>query len=192
MKELTTLLFVFMIFFNCMCAGTPVLVTDLDFSNLYMPVVSQEEQRRIIIEDYYVSLVPEEYKEFFRATCSTFNAPAEIVYGIIYHESRFDSTAVNYNTNGSKDTGMGQLNSTFLISYYVKKYWDKDEPFEVFNAEHNLYIAIKHIGFLNTIFDGSKSKIIMAYHLGIRRVAQNRVPKHGFIYLNKVQKHISA
>jgi len=188
MKLYTIILLLVVSLFICQTAGTSTLITADDISKFYMPVVSQAEMRKAMITDFYLNKVPTQYREFFANTCKEYNAPVEIAYSIIYHESRFDSQAVNHNSNGSKDVGMGQINSTYLMSYYVKKYWDKDEPFEMFNAEHNMYVAIKHIGFLHELFEGDTNNTIMAYNLGTIRVVRNRVPDHGYDYLNKARK----
>ena len=93
--------------------------------------------------------------------------------------------AVNENNNGSFDLGLCQLNSNFLEDF-IYKYWNENlyGEFNVFNYQHNIIIAVKH---LKTLLRNTKTveQAVMAYNCGLSAVLNNRIPQTTKHYLEK-------
>lgn len=100
------------------------------------------------------------------------------LYSWIMVESSGRSTAYNLR---SDDKGLVQLND---VDYLVSKYWDKDEEFDVWNGDHNLYIGLRYLDDLIEEFGIYFG--FVAYNIGPTRVRNGRILKVGIEYANKI------
>ena len=70
---------------------------------------------RLVFIALFVCLVANandtKYNDLFFKYGALFNIPPELLWGIAKHESNFDPKAINYNTNGTIDIGLMQINS---------------------------------------------------------------------------------
>jgi soluble lytic murein transglycosylase-like protein len=99
------------------------------------------------------------------------NVPPTLVMAIIEVESDFIPTAVHYNTNGTIDRGLMQLNS----AWYNDANWD--------NPSANIYQGVKHLEKLRSQTD-CWYKAVIAYNCGIGRI--NDPPNQSLDYAVKV------
>lgn len=100
------------------------------------------------------------------------------LYSWIMIESSGKSSAYN---SKSKDKGLVQLND---VDYLVSKYWDKEEDFDVWNGDHNLYVGLKYLDDLIEEF-GTYFGFV-AYNIGPTRVRNGKILKVGIEYANKI------
>lgn len=63
------------------------------------------------LEEVYLS--PKDY-ETSMILCEEYNIPFELFVALMYTESRFNPKEVNYNSNGTYDTGICQINSCHI------------------------------------------------------------------------------
>lgn len=97
---------------------------------------------------------------------------------------KLDEQYININTNGTIDLGLWQLNSKYLWSDFVKKFWHSEETFNPFNWKHSTYVAIYQLKFLQDNLNTVK-QIIMAYNCGLGAVKHNRIPSSSIKYADK-------
>lgn len=138
-----------------------------------------------ILNNYAMQLIPEKFKKEVLELCDYYEVPIYVFVGIIYQESKFKTNVINKNDNNTYDIGICQFNSKY-ISYYTDKYWDLKVDFNIKNYRHSMYLCIKHLRYLLNKYNDN-DKAIIAYHIGENRVTINKIPKHGFEYLNKVK-----
>lgn len=102
--------------------------------------------------DPYFLKVPEEYRQIIRPINNKYKIPYAILVGLIEQESQWDYLAKGRNYKNGKivsyDRGLCQINSKYQ-DYFLEKYWDRGEIFKVYNPEHNLYVGIAHLNYLN-------------------------------------------
>jgi soluble lytic murein transglycosylase-like protein len=83
-----------------------------------------------------------------------YNVPSYLAVSIADVESKFDYTAINYNTNGTTDKGIMQLNS----SWYDDPYWDV--------PERNIDSGMRYLSSLRAQTD-SWYQAVIAYNCGL-------------------------
>ena len=128
--------------------------------------------------------LPAEWESYFREQCSRAGVPVEIAMAILMVENPGLDPAVvsKENPNGTRDYGLWQLNSRYLWSDFVLRYWHNLEPFRWDDPFHNTYLAVKHLQWLYSIFctdpvPQSKSyNVIVAYNCGFVAVLSGKVP----------------
>lgn len=102
-----------------------------------------------------------------------------------------ENAAMNYNAkskmnrNGTCDLGLWQLNSRY-VDEFVNNYWDSDEEFDVYNWEHNTYIAVRHLQWLAGKFYNDYKKTITAYNAGINNVLKDTTPSSSIAYQEQI------
>lgn len=95
---------------------------------------------------------------------------------------------VNVNTNKTADIGLWQLNSRYLWSDFVPRYWTNSNVlFNPYDWKHSTYLAMRHIQYLQ-IELANFNKVILAYNCGISAVKKNKVPDSARNYLRYVIK----
>lgn len=135
---------------------------------------------------------PEKYRETVRNNQNI--VPLEIIYNLIYHESGWKEDIVSKpNRNGTKDFGLGQLNSQYLQLFIDKYAKDKKDIFNVFDGNHNLQVAIRLLEYNVSYYlekgyeqEEALSLGIMAYNCGRGAVNSGRIPKSTVYYLSKI------
>ena len=108
----------------------------------------------------------------------THNIRIETLQNWIMAESSGREKAYN---RKSKDYGLCQLHD---VDYLVKKYWRCKEIFDIWNGEHNLFIALAYLSDLIQEFGTYKGFI--AYNTGQTRVRAGRILKVGIEYAEKI------
>lgn len=112
---------------------------------------------------------------------------AKIIDAIIQKESSYNPKA-----NNGQDLGLMQLNSKYL-AWFKEKFWYEDEPFDVFNAEHNAKIGIRYYKYLLKMFHGNERLALQAYNAGPTAVKSGKVPKRAIAYAaDAIKKKLSS
>jgi hypothetical protein len=94
----------------------------------------------------------------------------------------------NYDMAGnllSVDMGIMQLNSKSIPSF-LKLYWDRDEEFDIWYAEHNIFIGLRHLKHLLTECGFNEWQAILAYNCGEYAVKKGNVPNSSIEYANYI------
>lgn len=102
---------------------------------------------------------------------------------------RHDVRADHYNeSSGSHDLGLFQLNDRFIHTDFVPRYWKSGDPFDVFDAESNAYIALSHFKYLLERFDGNILDALRAYNGGVTAVVSNKVKQMTIDYSYRIMR----
>ncbi len=90
----------------------------------------------------------------------------EIVLGVIDRESKFNSNAINHNTNGSVDRGLMQINSG--TAPWLWSIVFSNEPYnykKLFNPEKNIQLGIWYLNYLLEKYN-NEHMALTAYNRG--------------------------
>lgn len=129
-----------------------------------------------------------EIESYVYDTCLHEGVKPEIALSILHMENPDqDPYATHNNANGTIDVGLFQLNDRYLYTDFVPNYWDKDEEFNAFNWQHNAYIAIKHIKWLEKQANGVDKIIFMGYTGGIGRAVAGCPTEHMKWYAKRAE-----
>lgn len=79
------------------------------------------------------------YNKLFMQYGSAYQIPAELLWGIAKQESNFNPKAVNYNSNGTIDIGLMQINSVHEKMIKELKFTMED----LYKPEVSIYLASK-------------------------------------------------
>jgi hypothetical protein len=133
------------------------------------------------------------FNEYLKAQCKEVGVPVNVAYAILLQENpELRPDAVHYNLNGSKDVGMFQLNSYYLYTDFIPRYWRLSEEFKWDNPFHSAYIAVRHIKWLwslCTVGTPESSKIFtvaLAYNCGRSALESGKVPAQSVSYAVRV------
>jgi hypothetical protein len=102
------------------------------------------------------------------------------------------STVSSENSNGSRDLGLFQLNSFYLYTDFVPRYWDSEEPFNVFDAEDNTYVALSHLKYLMKRFDYDILDAVRAYNGGEYAVVSNNLKLLTVNYSHRIMQRLGV
>lgn len=110
-----------------------------------------------------------------------YDVPEWLVYAVIDHESGFNKTAVNHNTNGTSDYGYMQVNSQYISGWYEQMDIDKGY-FEAFGNHDNIQLGV-HILSYSISRGGSIDRSLTVYNAG-----EGYLNKYGVrdVYVNAV------
>ena len=129
-----------------------------------------------------------ETESYVYDTCVQEGVRPEIALSILHMENPDqDPYATHNNANGTIDVGLFQLNDRYLYTDFVPNYWDKEEEFNAFNWQHNAYLAIKHIGWLEKQANGVDKIIFMGYTGGIGRAVAGCPTEHMKWYAKRAE-----
>lgn len=81
----------------------------------------------------------------------------------------------------SKDYGLCQLHN---VKYLKNKYWNGSEKFNIWNGNHNLFIALAYLSDLIT--DHGVYYGFMAYNIGPGRVSRGNILNVGIEYVRRI------
>jgi hypothetical protein len=114
------------------------------------------------------------FTHWLQGLCEEKEVPFKVIYNLINRESQFCWWAYGVNENGTWDMGIMQLNSRYLPEF-LSLYWDKEEPFNVWNPKHNAYIGVSL--FKDLIKQtGSLYYACIAYNAGVNAVEHGTYP----------------
>lgn len=88
------------------------------------------------------------------------------------------------NSNGSRDIGIFQLNSTY-IEYYHSKFWNRPHPFNIQHPRHNIEVGVKYLAWLYEQTSDWTATVV-AYNIGLTAYRKGLKSEAGQRYLNKV------
>jgi len=97
-----------------------------------------------------------------------YGVPANIALGVAAHESGFNPTATNVNTNGTTDYGVMQLNTSVLQTYGLT-------PAEALDPQTNIDTAMSLLGGYISKY-GDVDTALQAYASGPGNVASGAAP----------------
>lgn len=199
--------FVLVVLIHFVLFSSPILEGDSPslFKHLYddfhvhnitvdkMELISYK--KRLLSEKLFLYKIPIQYRDIVKIYQK--KVPYEIIYKLISHESNWNEKAINSkNTNGTKDYGLGQLNSRY-VSLFVEKYAKEDKHnFDVFNGSHNLKVAVQLLEYNYAYYlkkgyssDRALSLGIMAYNCGRGAVNTRQIPQSTLQYLKKIRDY---
>lgn len=160
-----------------MLSGASALFTPQ--ARLVLPTTSPYQE----VEDY--SYIPAEWRDTVKYTAVKYGVPVMVIHSIISVESGYVEDAVGpVNYNGSRDMGLGQLNSDYLI-YFVETFWEVDRPFEVFNGHDNIEMCGAILASLYDIF-GNWEQAIKSYNVGAGSILNGKRTGAANRYYDKV------
>jgi len=97
------------------------------------------------------------------------NVPPSLALGIASHESGFNPTATNQNTNGTTDYGVMQLNTSVLQTYGVS-------PTAALDPQTNIDTGVGLLSSLLQKYNGNQTMALWAYAQGAGTVASSPAP----------------
>jgi hypothetical protein len=104
----------------------------------------------------------------------------------LIENSRLDPEAVSkVNANGTVDVGLFQLNSAY-IGMFERAYWDKPEPFNWRDPEHNTYVALKHLRYLLRVPQWNAWQALIAWNAGETALMSGKPPEASIVFANRV------
>ena len=143
-------------------------------SDNYFTIV--EEPRKVEgFVNKYESFLPDEKAEFICDCCEDFNVDPDLVVSVLQVENPTlkENATSSPNQNGSRDTGLFQLNDISLYQRggFVERFWPVElGEFNTDNWKHNTYIAVRYIKDLQTTFGENNVYYIAAgYNAGTSR-----------------------
>lgn len=107
-----------------------------------------------------------ELQQFAAGECAAANPPVELetVLAIIEHESGFDPAVIGYNTDGSTDYGLMQINSSALP--LLQKELGIQSMEELLEPQTNLQAGIRILSLHAAAFPDNPQATLMAYQSG--------------------------
>lgn len=145
--------------------------------NLQKILTNEVAKKSIVLDNGYVYFtdLTEEMNVYMNQLCIIYEVDIYIVYAILKTENtNLNEKAVNYNSNGTLDLGLFQMNDKYIWTDFIPKYWNKQRDFEVFNWRDNMYVAIGHIADLSFYFKDTY-KTFCAYNGGRNATVNNNL-----------------
>lgn len=105
------------------------------------------------------------------------NIPISLAFALAWTESRFNSSAVNFNVNGSIDRGLFQLNDRTFTQL---------KPNDFFTPQISAEHGMKHLRYCLNVAKGDIGKALAMYNAGINRVLNNAIPQSTVSYVAKI------
>jgi soluble lytic murein transglycosylase-like protein len=90
------------------------------------------------------------------------DVPLQVIYVLFAHESGWNQQALCFNSNGTFDVGIAQLNSGYF-GYFGEQFWG--EGFDPYNPEHNISVGIRYLARLYR-YTGHWLAAMLAYNVG--------------------------
>ena len=148
---------------------------------------AEGNRARVVYKNYQkmMKTVPKAQQNALEKYCEKYDVPIHLVLHLVQVESEWNPTCVGpINSNGSRDFGLGQINSDNIASF-SKQYYSGKEPFDVFNPIHNLEVTVRYLRDLY-ITHSSWSDAVCAYNAGSYSVFSGRIPKSTQLYVKSI------
>lgn len=151
MKKIELLCFIGIIIISIICVAH-IAVMDRPIIDVQVStkIITQKETAKqttnIILANRNNDFMGDDvgYNDFTRNLCILLDVPYFLIDGIIWNESRWTDTAYNYNTNGSHDIGLFQLNS-YCITDILEKIGVSLNPYLPYE---NLEIGVRYVSYI--------------------------------------------
>lgn len=164
-------------------AAEPVTALDTRMGYMYVQHGQEIATERQQLKDYVLSLIPTEYATHIERVNRDLYIPYEIIFALVYEESRWNSRATGYNGNDTYDIGLFQLNSQY-VHYFAEKYIGHVQ-INPYDPVVNIEIGMKHLAELHRDF-GNWHDALAAYNAGSSRVIANRIPASTMQYRERI------
>jgi len=109
---------------------------------------------------------------------SEFNVSPALTFALSWEESRYNTTAINRNTNDTVDRGLFQLNNASFPQLSIDDFYDPD-----ISARY----GISH---LRWCLDATNNEVaaLAMYNAGMGRISSSGAPKHTLNYVSRILK----
>lgn len=143
-------------------------------------VLYKEPQTRGMVETYYRLVVnDDEVAKAILSASAKYDIPLPLAFSLAYVESKFNTTAMHTNINGSVDRGLFQLNSSSFPKL-------SEEDF--YNPETSAYYGLSHLRYcLDTA--GNEITALAMYNAGANKVRKNSTPQTTLNYISKIESY---
>jgi len=108
--------------------------------------------------------------------------PLSLAFALAYTESRYKTTAVNHNTNGTIDRGLFQLNSASFPRLTENDFFD---------AETSAQYGLSHLRFCLTSA-GNEIAALAMYNAGMNRIKNDGTPRRTLNYISNIMNYRQA
>jgi hypothetical protein len=118
----------------------------------------------------------------------------KIAFALLKEENeKHDVFADNYNLlSDSHDLGLFQLNSRYIHTDFIPRYWHSERPFDVFDAESNTFVALSHLKYLLCRFDSNILDAVRAYNGGETAVISNTLKQKTIDYSYRIMETVEC
>lgn len=97
---------------------------------------------------YYSQIIPERFNGLVMNAAARYAIPLPILTSLIWAESRYDEEALGFNSNGTYDEGLMQLNSSNYNEF--KERFNNGKDYDPIDPETNLRIGCQYLMWLYT------------------------------------------
>jgi len=161
-------------------SGLMVEIKSFEEKERQMEEIARINKRKEIIEK-----IPKQYVKLVVYFCDKYKVPIGLVYRLVKQESDWDRYARGYNSNGTVDRGLFQLNSQYLTCF--SRAYFSGKRIDPYNPNHSIEVGIKMLSYYGTFFKGNWRKALYAYNWGIGRVIRKyEVPRSVYLYAQKI------
>jgi hypothetical protein len=136
--------------------------------------------------------------DYIKGQCEEVGLPVRVAYAILLQENdALYAGAVHENLNGTVDLGLWQLNSAYLYTDFVPRYWNSgaasfrwDDPY------HSTYVAVRHIKWLWDLCPGRiplQSKVFtvaLSYKCGRGALESGNISEDSVAYATRVVGYV--
>lgn len=142
-------------------------ILELEQNLSYYKIVNESLQQQVDELMKNIENVENSIESIFLQKSEAFGLDPKLIYFVIEHESRWRSDAIGYNTNGTKDFGLMQLNNggtaqwLWGLLYPNEIYSEK----ELLNPEKNLEMGMYLLSYLTSKYD-CLHQVLSSYNRG--------------------------
>lgn len=145
----------------------------------------KEEYIRLTYIEKSLTNVPRKYHGTVRFYSAVLNIPLHVICNMGSAESDWNENATGYNTDGSYDVGIFQLNSR-NHQWFGQKYF-AGKNFNPRNPRHSIYVGVMYLADLIDHWQGDIYLALCSYNWGLGNVNAGRgIPKVVDTYARKI------
>ena len=116
------------------------------------------------------------------------HVPLKLAESVMWQESRWNPFAVRYNSSGSVDRGMWQLNSRSLP--WFARHFNGGRPINPYDPYISTHVAIQYLRYLHDL-TGSWTNATMSYNAGPWAVINGKIPREAVWYVEQITARAS-